>query len=110
MKPAKMSPKIEKAILRGALKAIDTKPPATRVNWLKEALVSIVIGIIFYFLFKTFGSSRWFKELFPLATFAFGMFFMHIFIQAQALFHWQVIGLYVDRAKIETRIQELEAQ
>ncbi|MEX8195307.1 hypothetical protein [Comamonas guangdongensis] len=107
MKSVQISPKVEKQILQGVLKAIETKPPVTRINKLKEALILLGFGIIFFFLFKTFGSSRWFQELFPFATFAFGMVFMHIFIKAQQVFQWPVIGQYVDRAKVETRLREL---
>jgi hypothetical protein len=60
-------------------------------------------------LFRTFGSSRWFQTLFPFAAFGFGMFFMHVYLKAQRVVQWPLIGKYVDRSRVEARINELGA-
>ncbi len=110
MEPTQLPPKIEKQILLGVLKAIDEKPQTSRkLHWLIDLAIWVAVGIAFFFLFRTFGSTGWFQTLFPFAAFGFGMLFMAVYFKAQRVAQWPLIGRYVDRPGVEARIRELGA-
>ena len=110
MEPIQLPPNLERQVLRGVLKAIDERPEASRkLHWLLDLAIWVVVAVALFFLFQIFGSSGWFQTLFPFVTFGFGMFFMHVYLKAQRVVQWPLIGKYVDRQKIEARINELGA-
>lgn len=110
MEPTQLPPNLEKQVLLGVLKAIDEKPAASsKLHWLVDLVIWVAVGGVFFFFFRAFGSSNWFQTLFPFATFGFGMLFMHIYLRAQRVAQWPIIGKYVDRSRVEARISELGA-
>jgi len=99
---------VEKQTLRGVLKAIDQKPPVSRkLHWIADLAIWVAVGVTSFVLFRKFGRTDWFQTLLPFATFGFGMFFMAIYLKAQRIAQWPIIGAYVDRSRVEARLREL---
>jgi len=108
MEQTQLPPKLEKQILLAVLKTIDKKPSVPRkLHWrIIDFAIWVAVG---FFLFRAFSSTGWFQALFPFAMFGFGMLLMFIYLRAQSIVQWPLIGRYLDRSKMEARVRELEA-
>jgi hypothetical protein len=110
METTQLPPKLEIHALRAALRAMDQEIPApSKYQRLIDLAIWIGVGGSSFYVFREFGQSSWFQTLFPFVAFGFGMYFMHVFIKAQAMVQWPTVKQYVDRSRIEARLRELGA-
>ncbi|MBC9248959.1 hypothetical protein A9179_01595 [Pseudomonas alcaligenes] len=102
-----MSPEQERKLLQQLLKELDA--PMRTMTWWREVPLWLSVAVITLSFFYLFGTPSWPHVALIVIFFVFGMLFAHAFIKKQSHRNWPLFRNFVDKAKVETRLRELDA-